>query len=1248
MQVSWVYNKNLPIFEKYNEIVHAVRSNQVVIVAGETGCGKTTQLPLMCLEARGEKQGKIAVTQPRRIAAISLAKHVAARMREAPSGTVGYKVRFHQTVNSRSRIVFMTDGILLAETVADPALGRYGVIIIDEAHERTINIDFLIGYLRSVLPGRPELRLVIASATIDTKLFSRAFNNAPVLSVSGRLYPVEIRYEPVIELWKGVAMRSHIDGVIHAVLSIVDSNEPGDILAFLPTVDDILECGTSIEALTKSKNCEVLRLYGRMNLSEQERVFTRGERRRVILATTIAETSITVPNIRFVVDTGLARCMRFDPNAGINRMPVERISRASADQRAGRCGRVRDGICIRLFSEVDYLERPRYALPEIRRANLAGALLRMAYLGIGDARRFPFLQQPSPAAISAGYRQLRFLGAFDKKGNLTRRGKAMARLPLDPAIARMLLHARDNGAFHEAAVIASALSVGELWSGQSAFSSIKGLKASIGGASDFSALLDLWRGIPILKNGNVSRRLLYGFCEKHGLNAQRVKEWTNIHRQLLRICRFLAPEKPGPAATFESVHKSLLCAFAGSLAVIQENGLYRTAGMHDIAVSPGSRVHGKRHDWVLFHDIVETKRPYGRYAAEVKPHWIKELFPNQCRAAFDDPRFDPDTGAVVCLRSVTFNGLPIVNNQRFDYSVVKPEEARDIFIDEALVHEKITGTYAFIEHNKKARFAIDAAQRKLRARKYYRGDGALALFYDDRLHGVASAAALDKRIGREKSDRFLRIHETDLLAQPLPDALSEYPDTVVIAGAPATVSYVFAPGADEDGATVTVSMRLYAATPLHFWEWLLPVFRRARIGSLARENYNGDDETFSGRIDTVVNSLKPGKGHFLDQALPHMEKVFGCIPNAAHAMLRPDDAHLWLRISVIDEKGIVMDSFRPPWQLPDLPRYAHGIRPALWEHWCEKWEMEGLTEWNNHRALEEVLVQPPGQPVPLIGYTAFSKEKNGIAVRVFFSKSAAYQNHRGAVRALLENALNEKIAWAWLDFIQQRAVPYRVRELMEETGLKGALEALFGEIILELDYELPEDSEGFETLKKKAADRLAQAGARATGILGAVLPEYQACTLLLAKNKKTCAGNAAAPARLTDLEDQLRGFRDVLKSGARLETVEQLPRYLKAFTHRISMAVEKPLRYDENLRELRLLEKTLESIRAHESAALPEIARELDNMDLMIGDYGVSLFAHGHVAPRYPGSAQKLGKAIGERLAALRKTLSSPFSQAHG
>jgi ATP-dependent helicase HrpA len=1268
------YVRSLPIALQRAEIVTAIRANQVVIVTGETGCGKTTQLPLMCLEARGENAGTVVVAQPRRIAAISLANYVASLMPNAYKNFVSYKVRFHGNEHPGTKILFATDGIILAETTGDTLLSKYETILIDEAHERNLSIDFLLGYLRSLLLRRNELKLIIASATMDTKLFSRCFRNAPVITVRGRSYPVEIRYAPPIGLWQGSAMRPCVDSVIHAVQSIVDSNEQGDILAFLPTVDDIHECHTGLVALMKSNACDIATLFGRMNPGEQEAIFIKSARRKIILATNIAETSVTVPNIRFVVDSGLARCVRFDSVAGITRMPVERISKASADQRAGRCGRVREGVCIRLYSQADYASMPRGTLPEIRRANLAGVILRLMNLGFGKPKHFPFVQPPPPCSLDAAYRQLRFLGAFDHNGALTKTGRAMAALPLDPAIARMVLYAQENNAFNEVAIIASALSVGEMRiegtrsnrgkklgrgdprSPTQTFNPAeldKSLYAGIiyagriynsaaeskGYTSDFMELVIIWRNLPRTTIGKISRRRLQEFCETQGFSLQRVREWINIHWQLIRICKRFGRVQQRLPASYEQVHKSLLSALAGNIAEAGEDGSYTTCRMHSIKVSPASRLFKTRHDWVLLHDIAETNRPYARYAAVIEPHWIQELFARQCRTTYEQPGFDIETGEVVCLRQVTFNGLHIVKNQRINFSSARPEEAQEVFINEALIGASAGEKYDFLFNNNKIINKIECMQRKLRTRCLYRGDQALFDFYHSRLPGVASITQLNASLGRVKNDRFLYVQESDLLNESLPGHCGDYPDSILVAGVEMPVSYVFEPESAMDGATAVVPLTLFQSVPGFFWEWLLPVFWRQRIVEIIRQIAPVvASQELDHRVEEVKSLLMPGKGPFMEQALAALQRIFGLPEIRDYPSLSP---HLWLHLCIVDKNGIIIETIQPPIRVSSLPRIQLGLRPMLWQQWCKDWECEDISDFKTFLAFQAIAVNSPGQHIPLPAIAGLAVENDRVCRRVFFNRGAAYGAHRQSVRLLLERALNEKIAWVWRDFLKAKLIPLKLRERMDILKITDSLELIFNELILHCAKDLPEDQEAFDRLKEKALARMATAGAEAVALMTAILPEYEACQLFLEKWKASRSTPFGQAQRLKTLECLFQSSTDIFfNPSGKGEKLARLPRYFRGFLFRLHMATDKPKHYEECVQMLLEFEDTAHRLRNLHESNLPEMACKLNEYEEMIEEYALAIFAHGQIPTRFPVSKQRLSRC--------KETLINTLSERRG
>jgi ATP-dependent helicase HrpA len=723
--MKYNYHTHLPIYQKRNCILDAIIKNQVVIVAGETGSGKTTQLPLICIEAGRGVAGKVVCTQPRRIAAVSLASYTASCCDSVVGKEIGFQVRFRENVSDETKIVFVTDGILLGEILNDPFLKRFDTIIIDEAHERSINIDFLIGHLRSILLHRPDLKVIISSATIDTRLFSRAFNNAPVITVSGRLFPVDIQYRPVIELWKGEGMDSFIEGTIVVVKEILDKKEPGDILVFFPTVQDIVELTRRLKHIV-GNNSVLLPLHSRLHVAQQQLIFRKFKQRKIVIATNIAETSITVPGIRFVIDSGLVRMHRYEPSAQLSRMPIERISKASADQRAGRCGRVQEGICIRLYSELDYMSRQSFTTPEIQRANLADVILRMSYNGLGDPAKFLFLQRPPYLALKSAFQQLQELGAINKKGQITSLGKEMARLPLDPPVARMLIYAREQDAVRELMVIAAGLSVDDPF----VVSTEKSRKRNSllhSTESDFMRLLNVWKTAKHAFWKKLDSSAYFNdFCKTNDLSPVKMNEWFDAYQQIRRICRSIKGfvNKRSQSASYEAIHKSLLSGFYSGLACRSEKDIYNGIHVDGIRIFPSSVLFCKNPRWVLFHEIVETSRIYGRTVAVIRPEWVEMMFRSKCNYVCEETWYDTVRGVVRAREEVSFKGMVLLKNRHIDLERKDPERAHEVFIKEALVKELIGERYRFIGCNRQLRDRINLLQHKLR-KNLYTGDWAL-------------------------------------------------------------------------------------------------------------------------------------------------------------------------------------------------------------------------------------------------------------------------------------------------------------------------------------------------------------------------------------------------------------------------------------------------------------------------------------------------------------------------------------------
>ncbi|MDQ8182423.1 ATP-dependent RNA helicase HrpA [Pelagicoccus sp. SDUM812005] len=791
------YPPELPISQRRDEIVSAIQAHQTIVLTGETGSGKTTQIPKMCLDAGLGSKGRIACTQPRRVAALSVAKRVAEELKVDFGKEVGAKIRFTDQTSKQTRVKFMTDGMLLTEIHGDPLMRDYEAVIIDEAHERSLNIDFLLGHLNQLRARRPDLKIIITSATIDTEKFSAAFDHAPIIEVSGRVYPVDIIYTPLDELLEDSGDFTYIEGIAESAKRIQDEFGSGDILAFLPTEKDIREAMDLLESRF-SRRMEIIPCFGRLSNADQQRIFQSSPKRKLILATNIAETSLTIPGIRFVIDTGLARISRYNPRGRTKRLPIAKVSQSSANQRSGRCGRVADGICIRLYSEKDYLSRPVYSIPEIQRSNLADVILRMTASHLGNVETFPFIDPPAPAAITAGYQLLEELGAFKGRSDLGRAtqpdqntprtltplGQKLSRLPADPTVGRMLLEAERHGVTHEVLVIAAALSI------QDPRERPMDKEAAARQAhaqfdhpqSDFLALLNIWEALHD-NFEKLSQSRLRKFCKQNFLNYLRIREWRDIYQQLERSLpkRKRGTDTPAAhrtgspsseldrdSARYYAIHACLLTGLLANVGRREETNLYLCSANRKPLIFPGSSLFirqprdkktGKRKDpgtesgkkkrkspeWILSAEIVETNRLYARTVAAIDPRWILEVGRHIVAHSYSDPEFLPDQGRVVARESIRIHGLEIQNKQ-VSYLKVDPAKATEIFIREALLNEdyEAPANWTFLEQNRRLISRIQNAQTVISVAHWMGVEEAAFQFYQKRLKNVASNADLNR------------------------------------------------------------------------------------------------------------------------------------------------------------------------------------------------------------------------------------------------------------------------------------------------------------------------------------------------------------------------------------------------------------------------------------------------------------------------------------------------------------------------
>jgi len=996
------FDPALPINARRDDIRAAIEAHPVVIVCGETGSGKTTQLPKILFEMN-RSRGRIGHTQPRRIAARSVAARIAEEVGTELGALVGYKIRFHDKVSERSVIKLMTDGILLAETQGDRELRQYGSLIIDEAHERSLNIDFLLGYLKTLVTKRKDLKVVITSATIDAERFSRHFNNAPVIEVSGRLYPVEMRYRPVA----GDAEDTTRDEEEQALADAVDElcrEGPGDLLVFLPGEREIRDAADTLRR-KGPKNVELLPLYSRLSAAEQDRVFKPGRQRRVVLATNVAETSLTVPRIRYVVDTGDARVKRYSYRNKVEMLRVEPISQAAAQQRAGRCGRVANGVCIRLYSEEDFAKRPAFTDPELLRSSLAAVILRAKSLGLGEVEAFPFVDPPSPRAIADGYDLLTELGAVDENKGLTKIGSELARLPLDPRVARMLVAAREEGCLAQVRIIAAALSVQDPRERpmERAAAADERHARFADEQSDFLAFLKLWK----LHDEPGLRRL----CRDNFLSYPRMREWYDIHAQLTKTLHEMHwPEssvRPEKTEGYRAIHRALLAGLLGNIGMRDEEGAYTGARGIKFWVHPGSWTK-KPGKWIVAAELVETTRLFARTVAAIEPKWLEELGAHLLKRDRSDPHWEKDRGQVVALERATLYGLPVYTNRRVPFGPYDPDLARDIFIRSALVEGDFDTRAAFYAHNRRLLAEIERLEHKSRRPDILVDAELIHAFYDERIPREIHAAADFERWRRQAEaarPRLLYLAREDLMRHEAAGITTEnFPPSLELGPNRYALEYHFEPGSPRDGVTMNVPLALLNQVPAARTEWLVPGLLKEKVKALAksmpqrlRHRLGALDEFAVAFCAAVPPSDMP-----LGSALSRFirEEMNLDVPLDA---FRPDSAppHLHMNFRVLDDDGRQLDMGR---NLADLKRTLGEKTKAILQ---EEHVFEKHTGWTMGELPEIMEIERGGHT--LVGYPALVDAGDAVTLQVFDSPEKARELHRAGVLRLLAIAFRDRI-----------------------------------------------------------------------------------------------------------------------------------------------------------------------------------------------------------------------------------------------
>ncbi|MEQ6340907.1 MAG: ATP-dependent RNA helicase HrpA [Gammaproteobacteria bacterium] len=1207
------FPEDLPVSEQREKIAAAIHAHQVVIVCGETGSGKTTQLPKICLSLGRGAAGYIGHTQPRRIAARSVAMRIAQELHSELGGLVGYKVRFHEKTSDAACIKLMTDGILLAETQGDPNLTQYDTIIIDEAHERSLNIDFLLGYFKQLLPKRPDLKLIITSATIDPERFAQHFTDAPIITVSGRSYPVEMRYRPLLAENEDQQDRD----VQQAILDAVDELSrlgPGDILIFLSGEREIRETAENLRK-HHPPHTEILPLYARLNAAEQEQVFRPHTGRRIVLATNVAETSLTVPGIRYVIDPGHARVSRYNPRTKVQRLPIEPISQAAADQRAGRCGRVSSGVCIRLYSEQDYELRSRYTDPEIRRANLAQVILQMKALRLHEIEHFPFMDPPDSRHIKDGYQTLIELGALDEQRHLTELGRQLAKLPADPRIGRMILAARDEHCLSEALIIAAALSIADprerpLESQQQADTCHRAFSDE---RSDFLSYLRLWDAYEEQAR-HLSQAKLRRWCAERYLSYVRMREWRDIHTQLYTVAKEIGLRLNDIPADYAAIHRALLAGLLGNIAVKGDDREYLGARNTKLAIFPGSALHKKPPKWIMAAELVETARLYARTVARIEPEWLERVGAHLLRRSHFEPHWEKGSAQVVAYERVVLFGLTVVEKRRIVFGPIDPVTAREIFIRAALVEGEYRTNAPFFTHNRDLLTEVEELEHKQRRRDLVIDEHQLYAFYDARIPAGIYNGPLFERWHKEQertNPRLLFLTREDLMTEGAVAASSEqFPAHLELQGLRLQLEYRFEPGHEEDGVTVIVPVSVLNQLQPARFDWLVPGLLREKVTALLKSLPQGLRRHFvpvPNYADICLQTLTPGTPTLIQSITAILGKITGIeIPAEAwRADALP--AHLRMNFKVVDANGQVIAIGR------DLAKLQQGHRAQAQAAFAElprnTFGRSGITAWDFGELPEQIEFQRDG--LTLIGYPALAEEGDAVALRLFDTREAAHHAMQRGLLRLYMTQLPQQIKYLEknLPGLQTMCLHYvplgRCEELKQDLVAAAVTRAF-------LDTSLPRTQQAFEQRKEQGKARLPTLANEICTCIQATLAEYAA----IQKGLKAPLPPACQPA-LTDIKDQLqRLIYPGFVTRTSWPRLQHLPRYLKATRLRLEKLPRNPARDQQLQGELAPLWQTYWQ---HASAATLEEYRWL------LEELRVSLFAQ-ELKTAAPVSAKRLQK----------------------
>src|SRR5450830_1719327 len=1293
-----VFPEELPVSGRREEIAAALQANQVIIVCGETGSGKTTQLPKICLQLGRGELGLIGHTQPRRIAASSTAKRIAQELGSAPGEHVGFKVRFNDTLSKGAWVKLMTDGILLAETQTDPLLRQYDTIIIDEAHERSLNIDFLLGYLKQLLPKRPDLKVIITSATIDAERFARHFGKlvqgelkpAPVIEVSGRLYPVEIRYRPVdnadrsgvnvppkpatgapTQAQKEKDQRDLMDAVVDAVDELARIGS-GDVLVFLPGEREIRDAA---EALRKhhSPHVEILPLFARLSAQEQERVFKTSNARRIVLATNVAETSLTVPGIRYVVDAGLARVKRYSYRNKVEQLQIEAVAQSAANQRAGRCGRVAAGVCIRLYDEQDYLQRPKFTEPEILRSSLASVILRMKSLHLADVETFPFIEPPLGRAIADGYQLLQELGAVDEFNQLTPLGKQLAKLPLDPRVGRMILAGRDNACLSELLIIASALSVQDPrdrpMEAQNAADQAH--KKFADDKSEFQSYLKIWAWFEEAIAHKKSNRQLQDHCRASFLSQLRLREWRDVHSQLLTIVREQGWRMNEAPATNEQLHTALLTGLLGNVGFkSDEDAHYLGARGIKFHIWPGSSLQKKAGKWIVAAELVDTSRLYARCVAQIQPEWLERVGGHLLKKSWGEPRWEKRSAQVTASERATLYGLVVYSQRRINFGLINPQEAREIFIRDALVGGDFETRAPFFAHNQKLVREIENLEHKSRRLDVLVDDELIAAFYDKLIPAdVCNGISFEKWLkdATAADAKLLFLNRDDLMRHEAAGVTTElFPKTMTVAGLSMALSYHFEPGTPRDGVTLTVPLYALNQVSTARCEWLVPGMLKEKVHLLLkslpqklRRHCVPLPDYAAGFCERMEERLLFGKGDLIDALIADIREQITIMVKTTDFKQETLPAHHAMNFKIVDEHGRQLEMGRnlgslqaefggqareqfqklaeqtaitgiatptasatalPAAGKPAAAKAASTASPSAGAGAASVSEYGNLTNWSFGELPELLEIQRGavghhvGKSQTLIGFPALVDKKTHCDLEVFDDPADAARQHFAGLRRLFALQLKEQLKYQEKNIpgLQQMGMQFMAlgsQEELRDQILAAGLERAF------MQEPLPRNADEFNRRKEEGKARFGLLVNEIARLAGLVLAEYYT----LPKKLQTIKAHAQASADIQSQLQNLVGKRFIEDND--YNNLVHFPRYLKA----INVRLEK-LRADPT-RDVRLLSEWMQVAAPWQRAQKDRGAADPKMLEFrwLLEELRVSLYAQELKTPM-PVSVKRLQK----------------------